>query len=287
MKQQKTRVAKLEMNHEHGEHNDINLYICDEKNLYTRAHTHTFFEVMLVIKGKLAHEVNDKEQLLSENDICILRPEAKHAVKRLENTPFLLYNFEVNIQYLHTLCNALGFVSADDIFDAPASYTHCTATEALEYMNILTIPSKITDMMLSSVAQTSLKIIVTKILAGFILHLSRGLQHKKEDSVLSTMLGLLEDKNNFHLTIKALCEQTFYTQEHITRLFKKANLDSPNHIHLQKKLQYAAHLLLNSDIKIINIAEACGIDTLSYFTKTFKREYGLSPSAYKKKYRKK
>ena len=99
------------------------------------------------------------------------------------------------------------------------------------------------------------------------------------------MLSMLEDIRNFKLSIKEICEKTFYTQEHITRLFQKAGLNSPNRIHLQKKMQYAANLLLNSDMKIIEIAEQCGIETVAYFTKAFKKEYGEPPSVYKKKHR--
>ena len=43
-------------------------------------------------------------------------------------------------------------------------------------------------------------------------------------------------------------------------------------------------ILANSKIKIINIAELCGIYSISYFNTAFKKEFGISPSQYRKKY---
>ncbi|MBQ7348975.1 MAG: helix-turn-helix transcriptional regulator, partial [Clostridia bacterium] len=46
-----------------------------------------------------------------------------------------------------------------------------------------------------------------------------------------------------------------------------------------------ATLLTNSKMKIINVAELCGIYTISYFNKSFKKEFGESPSQYRKKHK--
>ena len=285
MKNRNTIIRLKMYNNENGIQNDINLYITDNKNVYSTPHTHTFFEFMLVVKGQLTHSVDGNERTLCANDICVLSPDAQHAIKRHDNGEFLLYNFEVRIEYLEILCKALGFPSIEAVFPYHEHYNKATVAETAEYLKIITIPNKVTITAHNEISQTWQKIIIVKLLSGFILHPSQNLVHNKENSIIEKMMALLEDKDNFHLPIKDLCEKAFYTQEHITRLFKKAKLPSPNHVHLQKKLQYAAHLLLNSDMKIINIAEKCGIETVSYFTKTFKREYGSSPSIYKKIYR--
>ena len=278
-------VKKLDMRPSNGAVKDINLYINDEKNLYTKTHTHNFFEFMLITNGRLCHVVNGEERILSEHDVCLLRPEATHTVKAHDSSPVIFYNFEVSIPYLTNLCNALGFATVEDVFPQAAAYTSCSSAEAMDYIKILTLPTTRTNLIRTDVKETSLKIIVTRMLMGFILNPAPRLLHKKENSAISIMLALLEDKRNFTKTIKELCEETFYTQEHITRLFHRAGLSSPNRLHLQKKLHHAASLLLNTDLKIIDVAEQCGIETVSYLTKTFKKEYGISPSTYRKMYK--
>ena len=278
-------AKKLSMIPNKGALRDIHLYIIDEKTLYTKTHSHNFFEFMLITRGKLRHTINGEERILSENDVCVLRPEAVHTIKPCDDSSVVFYNFEVNIDYLRTLCQALGFNEIEDIFPHTCAYSQCSPTDSMEYIKVITIPATRTNLMRTDIKDASLKIIIAKLLMHFILNPAPLVLQKKEDSIVSTILAMLEDKDNFHLTIKELCERTFYTQEHITRLFQRAGLNTPNRIHLQMKLHYAAHLLLNSDIKIIDIADECGIETVSYLTKTFKKEYGISPSTYRKMYK--
>ena len=66
------KTKKVDMLPQNGKSKDINLYISNEKTLYTQTHTHSFFEFMLITKGKLHHSVNDCQRILSENEICVI-----------------------------------------------------------------------------------------------------------------------------------------------------------------------------------------------------------------------
>ena len=48
------------------------------------------------------------------------------------------------------------------------------------------------------------------------------------------------------------------------------------------RLAMAARLLLQSEETILNIASEVGYDNLSYFNRSFKGKYGMTPSAYRK-----
>lgn len=64
------------------------------------------------------------------------------------------------------------------------------------------------------------------------------------------------------------------------RLFIKEMHMSFHEYCLLLKLQKAEALLLGTKDKIIDIALACGFDNISYFNRTFKKQYGMSPSEY-------
>ena len=284
MKMQNQPLKKFDMSPKNGRLDDINLYIYNEKNIYSSLHVHSFYEIVLVISGKAMQSIDGQESVLTENELCILRPEAQHLIKSYGNSPLILYNFEVSKAYMDELCKSLGFSSANETLPSSANYTRYTAASASEHMKLISFPDSLPSLDHPNVQQISLKIIVTKILINSLINPSPLSTNKKEATIIQSMLSMLEDIHNFKLSIKELCEKTFYTQEHITRLFQKAGLSSPNRIHLQKKMQYAANLLLNSNLKIIEIAEQCGIETVAYFTKSFKKEYGEAPSAYKKRH---
>lgn len=50
----------------------------------------------------------------------------------------------------------------------------------------------------------------------------------------------------------------------------------------QKRMQMAVRLLENSDTSIREIAEACGFSDIEYFSKSFKKHHGVSPSEWRK-----
>ncbi len=51
----------------------------------------------------------------------------------------------------------------------------------------------------------------------------------------------------------------------------------------QKRMQMAVRLLENSDTSIREISEACGFSDIEYFSKSFKKFHGMSPSEWRKK----
>ena len=51
----------------------------------------------------------------------------------------------------------------------------------------------------------------------------------------------------------------------------------------QKRMQMAVRLLENSDTSIREIAEACGFSDIEYFSKSFKKFHGMSPSEWRKR----
>lgn len=45
------------------------------------------------------------------------------------------------------------------------------------------------------------------------------------------------------------------------------------------RLNIAARLLVTTDDSILSIAESCGFFNLSYFNRTFKKKYGVTPES--------
>ena len=78
----------------------------------------------------------------------------------------------------------------------------------------------------------------------------------------------------------------FRSIEHISREMKKSINRTPSQLVNEKRLTYAALRLEKSNDKIIDISYDAGYNSLSYFNRLFKNEYGVSPMQYRKKVRK-
>ena len=73
---------------------------------------------------------------------------------------------------------------------------------------------------------------------------------------------------------------------HFNRLFRKYHKASPHHSVIQERMRKAADLLLNSNASIAEIALSVGIENEFYFSRLFKKQFALSPSGYRKEFRK-
>ena len=68
----------------------------------------------------------------------------------------------------------------------------------------------------------------------------------------------------------------------ISRLFKeKIGLTVMDYI-LKTRVTMAKELLCKTDLSVTEISESCGFSSISFFSRTFKNETGVSPLKYKK-----
>ena len=69
---------------------------------------------------------------------------------------------------------------------------------------------------------------------------------------------------------------------HFSHLFRQYYGVPPMHYIAEKKLQKARQLLRVSGLKIAVIAAECGFSTPEYFSKVFRREYGIAPDEFRR-----
>ncbi len=89
---------------------------------------------------------------------------------------------------------------------------------------------------------------------------------------------------NLHqkLSVTALASRVNQHPDYFSRLFKTFTGERPVSYILGKRIERAQYLLATSRFTYSDIAAQTGFDNLSYFSKTFKKLTGMSPSAYKK-----
>ncbi len=71
------------------------------------------------------------------------------------------------------------------------------------------------------------------------------------------------------------------SRAHFSREFRRAFGDSPHAYLLTRRLERAAALLRTTDNSVAEICLAVGLQGLGSFTSSFKRTYGMTPTAYR------
>jgi AraC-like DNA-binding protein len=74
------------------------------------------------------------------------------------------------------------------------------------------------------------------------------------------------------------------SRAHFSREFRRAYGESPHQYLLTRRMERAAWLLRATDRSIADVCFSVGLSSVGSFTTSFKRTFGVSPTAYRAKY---
>ncbi len=98
---------------------------------------------------------------------------------------------------------------------------------------------------------------------------------------LSRAKDLADGRYAQPLTVADLARAAGLSRAHFSRAFRAA-YGSPPHVYLlTRRLERAAALLRTTDLAIVEVCTAVGLNSLGSFTTSFTRMHGLSPAAYR------
>ena len=100
---------------------------------------------------------------------------------------------------------------------------------------------------------------------------------------VNDVIRILENAIYGNLTIESLCSKTSYSRAYLFRAFKQKTGKTIMEYYLNLKVERAKQLLRENELSVKEIAEILCFNEANYFTKTFKRITGMTPSAYKKR----
>ena len=99
-------------------------------------------------------------------------------------------------------------------------------------------------------------------------------------------LRMLVDYITLHpekmLTREEMCEMCGVSESTLRRIFKEKMGKTIAEFIRDTKMTYAAHLLVTTSDLVSDIAYKLGFESPSYFTKSFRENYGVSPQDYRK-----
>ncbi len=92
--------------------------------------------------------------------------------------------------------------------------------------------------------------------------------------------------NNFSekLTLKELATKCNLSESRFSHLFTELFGISPKQYIMNVRMENAKELLLDSDMSILEIGSAVGLDDQNYFSRIFKKHCGLSPTEFRNEY---
>ncbi len=85
------------------------------------------------------------------------------------------------------------------------------------------------------------------------------------------------------LSLTALADQAGLSAFHLHRVFSAAVGETPKQLTMRLRLGRAAAALLATEDSVLNVALSCGFQSHEVFVRAFRRSFGMTPSAYRRR----
>ena len=254
-------------------------------NHMIRLHWHPEIELLYGIDGEVVVTVAEEQHTLKSGDIFFINPEELHSYK--PHTSGVQYHAAVFGTSLFQYKDAHFFEESftSPIMDGTLKFPRMIDKDHPKYELISPIVHRLFNEDINSKA-----FVYADLIQLFCTLLEHNLleQTIEKDSVekseeIKKCIRYMRENCTRKITLSELADLVHMSPNYFCNYFKKQTGLSPftqlNYIRIKK----ASKLLKSSDDSIVNIAEKCGFENVSFFIRKFKEIKGCTPSAYRKR----
>ena len=99
-------------------------------------------------------------------------------------------------------------------------------------------------------------------------------------AAVAKIVSYIGDHYMQNITLADVCKETDLSKQYCMRVFHKYMQTTIGDYILDLRMRHAAYLLRNTYMNVNQAADYLGFSSTSYFSRVFKKYYGVSPSAY-------
>ena len=280
---------ELKENKPHGTKDDpFSIYhIANVKRSFQiPVHWHDEFEIIYVKSGFLTVSISGENYIGKPGDAFVVSPGNLHFMgSQTGNVDYFTFLFPLKYISFRT----------DDILDdkllEPLNSGHLmispeiedTVKEQCEQL-VEIYGAKKEESQSKITAQIKTKIILLQFILelwkkGFIVENDTG----GKNTVEKEMVSYIQQNFTGKILLKEFGEQFHLSEKYISRYFKEHFHITISQYVTYLRLEHAKQLLQDTDIPVIEVAMQSGYQNVSYFIRSFKKTYGMSPLKYRNK----
>jgi len=104
-------------------------------------------------------------------------------------------------------------------------------------------------------------------------------------SSMQTAVEYINDHIAEDITIDRVCAHVYMSKYHFCRLFKEKIGTTVMDYVLKTRIMMAKEMLSSRNLSVTEISGACGFSSISYFSRAFKNEVGVTPLQYRRRFK--
>lgn len=245
----------------------------------TVLHNHTDWEFTTLTEGTGENVINGVAYPFSYGTFVLLGP--KHQHQQTASGPIVRRDICVSEHNLKKFCDELKSGLYEQL---------C----AMENPIVITMPVNIYKGLISRLTEidayqklfpnhtaTVLHSIISFLLGFYLENVHATSKHASPPWFLE-FIRKIQKPEIFSRKIEELVEYSNYTHAHFLLLFKEQTGQTLISYITELRLNYAAQMLINTNVSVIQIANEVGYDNHSFFSQKFKKRFGVTPMEYRK-----
>uniref|UniRef100_UPI0040562DD9 AraC family transcriptional regulator n=1 Tax=Agathobacter sp. TaxID=2021311 RepID=UPI0040562DD9 len=286
-------ILEYENYHEQKNHVDLtfpyNTYLCSIPLDFSHVplHWHDQMEIIYVKKGHGYVTLEFSQYEVSGNTIVLILPGQLHSIEQYENDSMEYENIIFNADMLlpRNEDSSLPFLLP---FTTGKSFSPSIFNQTFPYYKDIASCIDACDEICKTKPGGYELFIKGKLYELFFLlnsyceTESKTLSHKSLNK-MKLILKYVEQNYMNKIKIADVAKIAEFSESHFMRYFKETMGKSFVDYLRNYRLTMAARMLLVSESSILSISEETGFDNLSYFNRTFKKHYGVTPGQYRKR----
>ncbi len=257
--------------------------VCDEGFMF-KGESHDFWEIVYVIDGSIIVSADERIVKLSKNQILFHRPMEFHTqrVESSNGAHIFIMSFSVKGGFVDKFARKIIQLKPElyrelmRILDFLRAYNKATgaAPSPVAFLENLE-RDKLFAQKLSNMTE------------NFLINISSAQSEEhlvvsSETRIYRDAMTIIDDNICKNLTVSEIAGMCNVSQAYLKKIFAKYVGIGIHSCMLKAKLAYAKQLL-DSGMSVSRIAEKLSFSTSNYFSIVFRREFGMSPTEYKKR----
>ena len=101
---------------------------------------------------------------------------------------------------------------------------------------------------------------------------------------LRRVTELVRAKIEEELTLQEMAQCAGLSTAHFSETFRKSTGESPHQFVLRQRVERAKEMLREAEMRVLDVAVACGFKTQQHFARVFRRISGVSPTEYRQEF---
>lgn len=256
-------------------------------------HDHDFIEYVYVLNGKGIYVINDIEKEIHAGDFFITDYKDMHTYNVIDEEGLDILNICFQPRFIDNslyFCDKYSEVISNYLIKYKLPLSDTKFADSIFHDNdkkILFLAENIYNEMAEQ------KDAHFEMIRGYLILLTISIlrefgknNYMNYNSITTNVLTYINNHYTKEISLSDICNEMHYSIPYTSKLIKKeTGMSFTEHLHTIR-IQHACRFLMNTNLKIKEIAMLIGFNDLKNFNKTFKKQTGYTPSEFRNAHQK-